>query len=236
MRAEKYLIGCDLAQTRDFSAVAVLERVIEFQPVEDAPINYPAPKHIPVYHLRELERMRGLHYTDVVDIVSSFVNHAEIQGENALVVDITGVGRPVYEMMIDQGLDPIGVTIHAGWNVTAHLSDDGTGYGVPKHDIVAALQVLFQTNRMRFNPDLTHLQTLLEELNNMTLKRTEKGNAQYEAEGSSIHDDLVIAVGLAAWFGGMTEDRDPILRHHRQPDVGRPYNPLERGRKRANTP
>ena len=78
------------------------------------------------------------------------------------------------------------------------------GFHVPKRDLVGVLAVLFQSQRMRIAQDLPAAQLLVQELLNFRVKISLSGRDSYgagEEWRDGAHDDLVLAVALAAWYG-----------------------------------
>ena len=71
---------------------------------------------------------------------------------------------------------------------------------VPKRDLVSVLQVVFQTRRLRIARSLPLGPILTDELLNFRAKVTTVGTNTYEAWRESIHDDLVLALAIAAWY------------------------------------
>src|SRR5215469_5584859 len=69
-------------------------------------------------------------FTHVVRLLTKLPGHPE------LVIDFTGVGRPVFDMFECDGIYPIGVVITGGMTETR----DGRTYFVPKLDLVSRLQ------------------------------------------------------------------------------------------------
>ena len=63
------------------------------------------------------------------------------------------------------------------------------------------LQVLLQSGRLRIARELEHAETLQKELAAFRVKVTAAGNETFEARRERDHDDLVLAVALAAWLG-----------------------------------
>src|SRR5439155_9551667 len=105
-----FYLGLDLGQAADYTAIAVLERTPS--PEERRPQR-------PDYALRYLERPPlGTTYPDIVVRVVELVNTEPLRHRSALVVDQTGVGRPVVDLLIAAGLRPIAVTITGGDTVT----------------------------------------------------------------------------------------------------------------------
>lgn len=211
-------IGLDLGQANDYTALAIIETV-------KIPVSEPRldlkhsvlgieERHIqemrPEYHLRHLERPElGTPYPRIVKHVSAMVEGAPLNGEGCLVIDRTGVGRPVVDLFRDADLRTkiVPVTITGGDAVTWEHG----GYRVPKRDLVTALQVLFQQQHFKIAAGLPHTETLIAEILNFKAKISLSGHDSYEAgpagewrEGA--HDDLVLAVALACWHA-MRDER-----------------------------
>ena len=178
-----WIVGLDLGQARDFTALAVLERVQgEGRPAE--------------YRVRHLERPpRGSSYPRVAARARELLEHPELRGAS-LVVDATGVGRPVVDLLREHALDPVAVTITAG----DAPGGSGSDLRVPKRDLVATLQVLLATGRLRVAASLPLARTLERELLAFRARVTPAGHDAYET-GEAEHDDLVLAVALACWWG-----------------------------------
>jgi hypothetical protein len=71
---------------------------------------------------------------------------------------------------------------------------------VPKKELVSTLQVLLQARRIRVAPSLPGAQTLVRELQNFK-KKFPAVSDPFEAWREGPHDDLVLAVAIAAWLG-----------------------------------
>lgn len=179
-RPPRYVVGLDLGQAADYTAVAIVEQ----QPAE--------------WRLRWLERYEiGTRYPTVVKRVAALLAREPLADNADLVVDQTGVGRPVVDMLRDADLAPICVTITAGDAVTRQPA----GWHVPKRDLVSALVVPFQNGGLSIAPTLPLAPKLVAELLNFKMKiNLRTGNETYEAWRESEHDDLVLATALAAWW------------------------------------
>jgi hypothetical protein len=90
------------------------------------------------------------------------------------------------------------VTITAGHGAT--MGEDG-GLRVPKKELVGSVQVLLQARRLRVARALPDAPVLVKELENFRVKVTAARNEVYESWREGQHDDLVLAVALAAWAG-----------------------------------
>jgi len=154
------------------------------------------------YHLRHLERFElGTPYPKVITRTGDLLNSRAIRKRATLVADATGVGRPVIDMFDQAGLTPVAVTITGGDTVNRH----GSNYRVPKRDLVSTLQVLLQSGRLKIAKQLPEAKTLVDELLNFKVKITVNANDTYGTWREGVHDDLVLAVALACWYGELNK-------------------------------
>jgi hypothetical protein len=82
-------------------------------------------------------------------------------------------------------------------------SEDGN-LCVPKKDLVATLLSLLGSRRLQIASSLPEAAVLLKERQTFRLKITRPANDTYEPWREGKHDDLVLAVALAAWVGEHT--------------------------------
>ena len=185
-----YIVGLDLGQAQDYTALAIIEASDEEQPT---------------MHLRHLQRYPlGTPYPTIVAGVDALMAREELGADAELVVDATGVGAAVVDMLYAAGLYFTPVIITGGDVVHR----DRNTYRVPKRDLVAAVQTLLQTQRLRFAADMPLVDVLTTELVNFRYKITDAGNDTYGGREGT-HDDLVLAVALACWKANST---GPLLR------------------------
>lgn len=145
--------------------------------------------------MRHLERPAlGTSYPLVVDRVASLLASTPLRGASALVVDATGVGRPVVDLFERAGLCPIGVTITGGTTG----SESGRDHRVPKRDLCAILQLLLQGRCLKIAAALAERGALVAELIAFRVHIDAVGRDSYGAAGAT-HDDLVLALALACW-------------------------------------
>jgi len=194
----KFFVGLDLGQAQDYSALSVLERL-------------PA-KGGNVYHVRRLERVRGASYPKIVEKVTALLRSPGMRDGASLVVDQTGVGVPVVDLLRQAGLRLIAISIHGGDN-TAH---EGDNWRVPKRDLVGVLQVLLQTDRLKVASKLKLGPVLQAEMLNFKVKIDPvTAHDSYSAWRDNEHDDLVLSVALGAWWGEHAPKQQPPLVIHR---------------------
>jgi hypothetical protein len=233
-----FLVGLDLGQSRDPSAIVVVEAVDWAPPPPPPPAEQvpapapqrkrrflltgpahaetcsvaipgrePAPPPPPPqpserrYHVRHCERPRlGTPYPVVVERVAEILR--ALDGTQTLIVDATGVGRPVVDLFEAARIYPVAVTLTSGETAV----QDGSRFRVPKRDIVTTVEVLLQERRLKISREAPGCGALVDELLSFRASITAQGRDTFGADGTS-HDDLVIALALAVWYGRQTERR-----------------------------
>ncbi|MBK5292147.1 MAG: hypothetical protein JJE04_10775 [Acidobacteriia bacterium] len=186
MEEKRYYVGVDLGQRRDYTAIAVLERVVErvygrdfirLRRVEEG-----VRWH---YRLRYLRRLGlGCGYESAVESVRRVILGAEMGGRYEVVADATGVGAGVVEMLRRACGAVTAVVITSG--SSAHVSDGN--WLTPKKDLIGELAVMLEQRVLRVAPGMQELGQLERELLGMRMGR-----------GGREHDDMVMAVALACW-------------------------------------
>ena len=68
-------------------------------------------------------------------------------------------------------------------------------------ELVGLVQALLQTGRLKIVPSLKFASLLKTELLNFQVKVTPAANETFGAWREGAHDDLVLAVAMAAWLG-----------------------------------
>ena len=151
------------------------------------------------YHCRHVERLPlGTGYPDLVRRVGALLETPQLRDRTRLIVDYTGCGRPVVDMLRDARLEPIAVTITGGDSVTGGPG----GLRVPKRDLVGAAQVLLQSKRLKIAEELEHTPALVRELLEFRMKIDPvTAHDSYSAWREGAHDDLVLALAIACWYG-----------------------------------
>jgi hypothetical protein len=190
-----FFTGLDLGQMQDFSAVAVLDRV-------------GAPASKASFTLRYLHRWTlGTRYPAIVGQVSELLRRPPLP-RSTLVVDQTGVGACVVDLFRQAALPVLlrPLLITGGNAVT---TDEHGVWHVPKRELVSVLQLLLQSGRLKIPANIPGQEALVKELLAFRVKITTAGNESFEAWRERDHDDLVLAVALAAWVGVKVPDPRP---------------------------
>lgn len=232
-RPPEYLIGVDLGQAHDHTAIAVLERTRQQTGRTTTQLvgawgdltTKQVPQLESIYQVRHLDRLPlGSPYPEQVEAVGKVLqavqaaqreeardqwrSRRETLPEPRLIVDQTGVGRPVVDMLKQAGHKHLtAVTIHGGDATTR----EGSSYRVPKRELVSVLQVLLQTKRLTVASALKHARTLTREMLAFKVTITSGGHDSYGNDWrENPHDDLVLAVALAVWAGDRTPGRPNV--------------------------
>jgi len=190
----QFFISADLGQANDFTAISILERIVKGNGI----LGLDAMGERS-YHLRHLERPpRGTEYTVVVNRLAELYHSPPLADTTkSVVIDYTGVGRPVYDLMVKSGfyysLNAISIT--GGEQVTYN----GPVMNVPKRDLITNLQVLLQNGSFRIAKGIKETEALVEEMTNFQVKISATGHDVYGAR-NGVHDDLVLSVAMGAWL------------------------------------
>ena len=184
-----FTAGLDLGQARDFTALVITERL---EALKEGYGNVPTPDLVSSayqdrYHVRSILRYPlRTPYPEIVRKVADVLQHPEYAGRTKLVLDYTGVGRPIadlfYKAYRESGLldyPPIAFTFTAS----------------EKRNLVAKLGIILDENRLEIAEGLRLSQDLVEELKDFRAKISDSGHDSYEA--AKKHDDLVTALMLS---------------------------------------
>jgi len=181
-----YFAGLDLGQSKDYSALSIIERTIGAEDNE------------PSFALRHLHRYElGTPYPAIVnDVVETLRREPLASAGASLAIDQTGVGAAVGDLFRRENLrgDFMPIIITGGDQVTYA---NGT-WRVPKRDLCSIVQVCLQTSRLKIAPNLAHAATLKTELENFRVTINDSANDIYAARAGQ-HDDLVLSVALSLW-------------------------------------
>ena len=202
---QRYVVGFDVGQATDYSALVILHSYRTRHKDELDPFaEVVEERHHDLVHA---ERFREIPYPDQIrrvaerhDELSRHLKSTNPGTKLDLLVDATGVGKPVLDAMREAGLRPRGVIITGGETAS---SGDGLDR-VPKRVLATTLQVALQSGRLRIAEDLPLADTRLKELRGFRVKITLTGHAKFGNDvgagwREADHDDLVLATAIALW-------------------------------------
>ena len=194
-----YIIAASLGVGIQPTAIAVIEQEVLKQA-------YGWSAETGALRLRHLERLSvETSYPQTVDRLSTLLNTSEVKdGEQCdgaeMILDVTGSGRAILELFERADASdtrPLVVTIVGGGGREEEA--EWRDWRVPKIELVGALRVVFEAGRLKMAKDLELVETLMNELREFKMRPPRIDPSDPETWRDSEFDDLVFAVGLAAW-------------------------------------
>jgi hypothetical protein len=191
-----HTVGVDPGQSRDPTAIAIVETEKLVRCWRDERDRIGQEVEAVEHRVRHLERLPlGSPYPLQVAHVRGLMASALLR-DPELVIDETGVGRPVCDLFEQDGLRPERVTITAGL-------EEGRGSGprswhVPKIVLVSRLQAALHAGDLKLALALVEAETLKRELGEFRMRHTATGAAVFGAREGR-HDDLVFAGAIGLW-------------------------------------
>lgn len=237
MVRKEYLVIVDPGKKRDPTAIMVMRdnyRILDGSPtagIQDRAQHF--------YEIVLIEKLLEVRYTEVCDIVSVICNHTDIKNNHELLVDGTGVGEPVVDIMREKYLVPIPIVFTGGNAVNEIYQPFGKVFGgsgklqganvlkeirVPKDDLVTAGQVLIQQRRVNIADGLKFADDFKRQLHAFRGKVNENG-VKHEALTEAIHDDLVVCYLMGAWWFTRQRKTDEIVIPYDKPIQD--WNPMD---------
>ncbi|NCC13718.1 MAG: hypothetical protein EOM32_10150 [Spirochaetia bacterium] len=241
--SKEYICAVDIAKKRDYTTIQIYR-------------DSPDVKHFPAESGRDplvvnyldlifQAKMQAVRYTEQVKRIRELLDSINMIQNTQLLVDGTGVGEPVVDMMREQGLMPLPIVFTGGTEARPVYADFGKVFGsssnafggfsgatvlkemhVPKEDLVHAGMIIMQQGRMRMAANLQHADDFKLQLSRFKGSVNEKtGRKSYNNETDDIHDDLVVTYLMASWwitYRRVTE-KERVVRTQDSTD----YNPYD---------
>ena len=174
-QGRRYVIGVDLAQTRDFSVILTLDALTR--------------------QVVDLQRFRGVSYVEQVTMI---LETAKRYHNADILVDETGIGKPVLDNLrvsLGRPRTDTKPDRRGGLRRRAPRVDGLVFTSQSKQDVIQKLQLDIERARIRIP---AAFEVLVNELELYGYEMTRTGRISYGApEGH--HDDTVIALALAAY-------------------------------------
>jgi len=208
---KEYIFAWDVAKKQDATVFQLYRRTPDvvrgngFRP--DSVFNY-----LDLVHQKKIE---GVPYTRQCEAAKELIDTKGLKNNTDLVVDCTGVGEAVVDIMRDNGLDPVPILFTGGNQMRVIYKDDGRRFGfgsgsfsmkriqefsVPKVDMIHAAKVAVEQNRIRIVPGIPYRDEFLKELMHFKGKVNENGTMVYGNDNEVKHDDFVACFLMACWF------------------------------------
>ena len=190
-----FIIAASLGTGMQPTAIAVLE--------QEVLKNRNRVAETGALQLRHLERLPlDVNYPKTAARVSKLLETEEIKdkekcGGAEVLLDLTGSGRAIVELFERAGIEPISARIVGAG--TVEQKDQSGEWRIPKVELIGALRVLYEAERLETAKGLGLVPELLNEFRNFKMRppRIDPNDPESWREGQS--DDLIFAVALAAW-------------------------------------
>lgn len=196
---KQFFFCVDFGGLTDYTAIAILHRVLNQEESPDGrrPIYVENPRYYSAYKLRYLERFPlGMTYPEQVEKIKTMMEHPSLHGRTQLLADVTS-NVSTRQIMQDKKMNPIGIWITSGRT----SSPSQHGYNVPKSELAAAINSVYQSRRIKVPYGLPFRKEYEKELEGFEPKLTDHKTLTYEAAQAAVHDDLVMAVAMGLWYG-----------------------------------
>jgi hypothetical protein len=155
------------------------------------------------YRVRHLERRSPpVHYKGIASRVAELVRAV---GECVVVMDLTRTGRPVHALIMGAVLEvtkdarsprvsQCPLTVTGEYGAVSHSPD--VGWLVPRRDLVSAVLLLFEQEKLKIAEALDLAEVLTREFTDFKPKAPKE-----ELEGWRLakNDDLVLSVAISVW-------------------------------------
>jgi hypothetical protein len=217
-RKRRFIVGVDLGLQSDPTAVAVIEHidgVLDFNTTQE---RHEGTGRIPQklarrFECRYLSRLPlKLAYPDQVAHIKTLMARRPLCGVDGiepatLLVDATGVGLPVAQQFERAGMKPEKVLVTSSEDRATYTNG---AWHVGKALLVSTLDSLLHNRELIFAKALAEAPQMAAELKDFRRFVSAAGRSTWEAR-SGQHDDLVLAVGIAAWWAARPPPPRPVF-------------------------
>ena len=208
----EYLSVWDIAKRRDFTTGFTCKVTPE---ILDGNARASSPDRIVNFlDILKIDKFNNISYPETVNRIALRMSHRDLVSNCDLLVDGTGVGEAVVDLLRERNLAPIPILFTGGTDAKAVYADFGTVFGgsfrglqavkewrVPKADLVAAGQLVAQQGRVRIAQGIRYADDFRTQMEGFRGKVNEAtGRKKYENENDEIHDDMVVCYLMAAWW------------------------------------
>lgn len=181
------ILGVDVGQMKDYTAILAVDR----NEKDDS------------YEVRTIERPRlRTKYPKIIARVKEIRDYIKEQTGKmpVIMLDVTGVGRGLFDEFTRCGVITTAVTIVAGEDFSIVPDSFEHEIHVGKKALIGRLNVLLEGKRIGYDKGSKMGKKLKDELHRFLIRVNKNATAIFEAQ-SGFHDDLVIALALAVWRG-----------------------------------
>jgi hypothetical protein len=192
---DRWILSVDLGQSHDYTAICALHHTVVPQSKEWKLMNgaYRQQK-VERFDVLHLERLQlGMPYPQQVQHIKRLLDRDPLK-DAKLVIDETGVGRPVGDIFNSAGLYPTRVAIGSGLEETQR---SGNSYTVPKSILISGLEAKMHVEEFKIAESISA--ALIDELADFQRKISESGRSTWGAR-TGANDDLILACAIGVWL------------------------------------
>lgn len=183
-------LGMDVGGSVDYTALCVWTK----QAIHDLDEHKTEEKN-EVVHLERLSR--DMSYPDQIERALEVFGHRGLRGTKRFIMDATGIGRPLVDLLVEKNIRPISI-IFTGGHVTNE--EPNLMFTVPKIDIINAGILAVELELVHVSNELPDAITLKNEMRDYQLKIKTKTGDEVFGAAAGANDDLVIAFSMCAWW------------------------------------
>lgn len=213
MDVNRYLLGVDLAKSLDYTSFAIIHMTWDRSIMDFS------------YHLKGLDRIRGVDYPQITDLIIKAVDRLKKENKNPnfqsdgphLALDASGLGAPIRDYLKQNRIffggkhgQKIFPVVFTGGEAARFNVETGN-YNISKGLIISNFLSLMQHKRFDYAPDLEALPLLEKEIASFKYHLTPSGHTGFAAEEGA-HDDLICAICIPLIIGEWRYNRGPKAR------------------------
>ena len=188
-----YFFGLDLGTTRNHTALVVLEKKWRMGTADEFVASANHCYHGEwVYRVVKADRVElGKTYTEIAHWVKDEIGKYWRPFYKTLVMDATGVGSAVRDLLRDMELGATIVSVVITGGAAAGYRSNGNGVHVSRPELLTSLQTSVEGKKFSISRECKEAEALMREMIALRLQ----GKPENE------QDDLAFALALAVWWG-----------------------------------
>lgn len=196
---DEWVVGADLGKSVDNTAIAVMHHTVTGtgEDIVDHRLKVRRERTIRRFDLVHLQRLPlGMNYVAQAHAIGELMQREPLKSARAkLVIDQSGVGAGVVDLMEANGLRPMRVQITAG----SEQTHEGNVYRVAKTILISKLEASMHSKELHVAAALSEAESLRDELRDFQRHVTASGANTWSARAGK-HDDIVLAVSYGIWW------------------------------------
>lgn len=196
---DAWVVGVDLGKSVDSTAIGIIHHTV--RGLDTGQANHvnmtwrqDMVQRFDLVHLQRLPL--GMNYVSQAHAIDEIMHREPLKSAGAeLVVDQSGVGVGVVDLMEANGLRPIRLQITAG----AEETREGRIHRVAKTILISRLEAAMHAKELHVAAALSEAESLRDELKDFQRHVTASGANTWSARAGK-HDDIVLAISYGIWW------------------------------------